>query len=345
MIAFSVFMSSLTLTPSLLFSTALCSKPLTYSQSLFSRSSRICSDRGECVCGKCECKKQSDRQYQGKYCECDNISCPKVNGVLCNGFEHECNCGKCICDAGWTGEDCTCKTDTASCKSSRNSKICSSNGICECGVCRCSKTDLYEFKGHFCEQLNSNCKLHSKCVLQNAIKKTDSAILSELSVDVNKIYCNEMYEFDRLDFHSTNLNASIWKSCRIMFSEIDKNNLLNECWLQYYYTSSDSFNNKDQRKLQIYWEKFNSQYHCPKILSPMAVGGMVLGGLVIFGLFMILVYYFFQRYLDKKEFEQFERDIMQPNWKEENRLFKGINGNSESKKSSKSYATVRFRLK
>ena len=156
-------------------------QPLSYSPSLFlPRSSRVCSDRGNCVCGKCECKTQTDRQYQGKFCECDNISCPKVNGLFCNGFQHECNCGKCICDAGWTGADCTCTTLTDNCKNheldnninaSLNGQqapgpenICNSNGICECGDCKCAKTDLYEFKGKFCGDLSSNCRLHANCV-------------------------------------------------------------------------------------------------------------------------------------------------------------------------------------
>lgn len=183
-----------------------------------------------------------------------------------------------------------------------------------------------------------------------------------------------MYEFDRLDFHSKHLNTSLWKSCRIMFSEVQNSEKIasirtessdtivfpdvpvvpSDCWLQYYYTPSSNFNHRGERKLQVYWEEFNPDFHCPRVLSPMAVGGMVFGSIFGAGLVMILLYYFFQRYLDHKEFQQFERDIMQPSWKEENRLYKSgdgsLNGSSGLKKERKhglgsEKATIRFRMK
>ena len=47
---------------------------------------QICSGRGECVCGECKCNSDSDgKKYEGKHCHCDNVSCPRKGGVLCNG--------------------------------------------------------------------------------------------------------------------------------------------------------------------------------------------------------------------------------------------------------------------
>lgn len=47
----------------------------------------LCSNNGECVCGKCECKKRDNPEeyYSGEYCECDNFNCDRSNNKLCGG--------------------------------------------------------------------------------------------------------------------------------------------------------------------------------------------------------------------------------------------------------------------
>ncbi|KAH1024081.1 hypothetical protein HUJ05_003640 [Dendroctonus ponderosae] len=49
-----------------------------------------CSGQGKCKCGKCECKSRPDKSelIYGKYCECDNFSCPQK----CSG-RGRCECG------------------------------------------------------------------------------------------------------------------------------------------------------------------------------------------------------------------------------------------------------------
>ena len=38
----------------------------------------------------------------GDYCECDNFSCDRYDGLLCSGPDHgECVCGKCMCNSEW----------------------------------------------------------------------------------------------------------------------------------------------------------------------------------------------------------------------------------------------------
>lgn len=51
-------------------------------------SSPICSGRGECVCGTCECnfrRGNSEEKYSGKWCQCDDYNCPFYDGALCGG--------------------------------------------------------------------------------------------------------------------------------------------------------------------------------------------------------------------------------------------------------------------
>ena len=36
-----------------------------------------CSDRGECVCGKCECHTGGAYNITGQYCECDSRQCDR----------------------------------------------------------------------------------------------------------------------------------------------------------------------------------------------------------------------------------------------------------------------------
>lgn len=59
-----------------------------------------CSGRGQCECGVCECNKRNNLEevISGKYCECDNFSCKRDQGLLCGGPDNGiCECGYCKC--------------------------------------------------------------------------------------------------------------------------------------------------------------------------------------------------------------------------------------------------------
>lgn len=43
--------------------------------------SQLCSGQGSCECGACVCQ----GTHRGEYCECDDASCPRDNGLLCGG--------------------------------------------------------------------------------------------------------------------------------------------------------------------------------------------------------------------------------------------------------------------
>ena len=41
---------------------------------------QLCSGRGSCECGVCQCDKQPDMEVWGQFCECDNVSCDRSSG-------------------------------------------------------------------------------------------------------------------------------------------------------------------------------------------------------------------------------------------------------------------------
>lgn len=50
----------------------------------------------------------------GHFCECDNFSCDRDQGKLCSDHG-TCECGQCVCNAGWTGPSCNCRSSNDSC--------------------------------------------------------------------------------------------------------------------------------------------------------------------------------------------------------------------------------------
>lgn len=116
----------------------------------------ICSGVGKCKCGLCECHRRSNPQEKiyGKFCECNNYSCPKANGLLCSG-NGECDCGTCICNSGWKGEICDCSTNQQECLApDGEGQVCSGNGNCVCGKCECHFDDdnTNRYTGKYCEE-------------------------------------------------------------------------------------------------------------------------------------------------------------------------------------------------
>ncbi|XP_059196137.1 integrin beta-1-like [Centropristis striata] len=110
----------------------------------------VCSGRGECVEGFCECERQINpaERYSGRFCECSNFDCPYHNKRPC-GDHGSCECGRCVCDDNWTGEDCSCTMETSSCMAI-NGNLCNGRGLCQCGICKCEGP----YMGPTCEILS-----------------------------------------------------------------------------------------------------------------------------------------------------------------------------------------------
>lgn len=115
----------------------------------------VCNGRGACVDGVCVCNKrpQHDEVISGQFCECDNFSCARHNGLLCSGSDHgTCSCGVCQCKPGWIDDACDCRASNHTCIRRPGDEICSGYGTCECGSCRCNITPHGRFSGKFCEK-------------------------------------------------------------------------------------------------------------------------------------------------------------------------------------------------
>ncbi|XP_076824732.1 uncharacterized protein LOC143470465 [Clavelina lepadiformis] len=115
------------------------------------RTATICNNRGNCVNGQCVCMQRPGRKLDGRYCECDNTTCYRSSGKICNAHG-TCNCGNCECNDGWQGRACECTLDTSACFDTSPNAIdstqpCNGNGECECGVCSC----FSEYPGQYCQ--------------------------------------------------------------------------------------------------------------------------------------------------------------------------------------------------
>lgn len=93
------------------------------------------------------------QKISGAFCECDNFSCDRHNGVLCSGPDHgTCVCGKCVCHSDWTGSACDCRAKNDTCVPPGGGEICSGHGVCECGMCKCDQDEQGHYSGRYCEK-------------------------------------------------------------------------------------------------------------------------------------------------------------------------------------------------
>ncbi|KAJ8247065.1 hypothetical protein GJAV_G00258370 [Gymnothorax javanicus] len=112
--------------------------------------SLVCSGRGSCVCGQCQCETTGNKaeRIHGQFCECDNFSCYTYDGILCAG-NGRCECGECVCAEGFSGEVCQhkCSKEVNRC-TSFDGTLCNNHGTCQCNKCKCEKP----YRGHHCEE-------------------------------------------------------------------------------------------------------------------------------------------------------------------------------------------------
>lgn len=84
-----------------------------------------------------------------------------LSNRICGGHGR-CECGSCVCDNDWTGEDCSCSLEVASCMAS-NQMLCGGRGICMCGTCKCEPP----YSGPTCEDCptcRGVCQEYRECV-------------------------------------------------------------------------------------------------------------------------------------------------------------------------------------
>ncbi|XP_050510438.1 integrin beta-1-like [Diabrotica virgifera virgifera] len=178
-------------------------------------SNEVCSGAGICECGKCACNeipRGYGQRYYGKYCQCDNFSCKRANGLLCSN-RGRCNCSRCDCFPGYTGDACECETAESNCRPSSDDDICSNNGICVCNRCKCKKG----YSGKYCEECLScevkRCSDLRDCVECQAyksgkLKDTCDTSCTEFQTQVVHV----VHELESQDVNNV-------KKCRIIDDE------------------------------------------------------------------------------------------------------------------------------
>jgi len=125
-----------------------------------SSSTPLCGGRGECVCGKCECKSPRPGVIiSGQYCGevCDNTVCEVgKDGFPCSGVG-ACICGRCKCPEPYSGSACGCRREPERCVDPAGPPgvICSGRGECPCDRCVCEASGWYS--GTYCETCDT-CK-------------------------------------------------------------------------------------------------------------------------------------------------------------------------------------------
>ncbi|XP_070842029.1 integrin beta-1-B-like isoform X2 [Chaetodon trifascialis] len=131
--------------------------------------SQVCSGHGECVCGKCVCRKSSKKPsqaYYGNFCECSDFSCDQYRGLQCGG-NGRCVCGLCVCLPAFRGRACECPLGSESCPS-RDKQICAGRGDCHCGTCVCHDSRFQGPTCELCPSCPSICTLHRECIFCRA---------------------------------------------------------------------------------------------------------------------------------------------------------------------------------
>ncbi|KAJ9575734.1 hypothetical protein L9F63_007380, partial [Diploptera punctata] len=241
-----------------------------------------CSRRGVCICGICQCDARADKNevISGKYCECDNYSCLRADGELCGGHG-TCECGKCICEWGWKGDDCMCSTNEYQCMQIKEENVkCSNNGNCTCGKCECN--DGYD--GKFCEQsmsesLKTECNELLPCVLC-AINETE--VSSEECVkncfDIHIELVDELE--DTFGYNCIQLTEHY---CRVEY--------------QYNYENSS------------YFVKAVSAPACPTFFAQYYLIFVIILAILFLGLFSLFLWKKIVTIKDKREYSRFKKEV------------------------------------
>uniref|UniRef100_U5EVW7 Integrin beta n=1 Tax=Corethrella appendiculata TaxID=1370023 RepID=U5EVW7_9DIPT len=256
-----------------------------------------CSGRGNCVCGICECDKRAhpDEVISGKYCECDNFSCDRHNDLVCSGpAQGTCQCGECICQPGWSGSACDCRSSNDTCIPPNGGEICSGHGDCVCGACACQVTEEGRFSGRFCE----------KC-------PTCSGRCAELK---DCVQC-QMYKTGPLaNPDDCAANCTLFTPIAVDVVEADEEKNENLCTFydeddcRFQFTYKESY---EDGKLEV---KAQEERECPPKVFMLGIVLGVIAAIVLIGLAILLLWKLLTTIHDRREFARFEKERMMAKW-------------------------------
>ncbi|XP_037974109.2 integrin beta-PS [Plutella xylostella] len=260
----------------------------------------LCSNRGTCFCGQCECNKMDDPSMviSGPYCECDNFTCDMNKGLMCSGPDHGlCACGKCECTDEYSGPACQCLKSQEPCRSPENGKICNGNGKCVCGKCVCNVNDDQKYSGTFCEKCpacTGKCKEYKDCVLCEVHKR------------------GPMFDMEAppgLECGNCSLNPVIEEG------KIEANETRGEYLCSFY---------DDEDCLYVYVYSYSYTQHlnvraqkdrdCPPKVFILGIVLGVIAAIVLVGLALLMLWKMVTTIHDRREFARFEKERMMAKW-------------------------------
>ncbi|XP_043256533.1 integrin beta-PS-like isoform X1 [Colletes gigas] len=273
----------------------------------------ICNGRGVCKCGMCDCDKRSNPQeiFYGKYCECNNFSCKRSDGLICGG-RGKCECGTCNCFPGWGGETCDCKETNSTCiqSNSEHGDICNGRGDCVCGSCHCHEKDNVRYSGQYCEECTTcpgqwceKLKDCVECVAHNTgpLAKNERCNECPHQIDIVDAITDNPLEDQKSEAHICRTNGE--EGCIFIFK------------YQYYRDSTGG-----EKIFKILAEKGKT---CPTPINVVGIAAGLMVSTVILGFLILLIWKIWTTIYDRREYAKFEQERALAKWhRDDNPLYK-----------------------
>lgn len=257
-----------------------------------------CNGRGNCVCGVCECNRRTNSEeiINGRYCECDNFSCERHNGLICSGPDQgTCQCGHCVCAPGWGGTACSCRTSTETCRAPGDTALCSGHGKCECGECTCDTTEEGRYSGRFCDKCPTcpgRCQEFKDCVQCQQYKT------GPLSEEPGLCARNCSKIFTPISVEKVEVNEDKDDHLCTFYDE-------NECRFQFVY------NDREEEHVVV---RAQQEPDCPPKVFMLGIILGVIAFIVLIGLAILLLWKLLTTIHDRREFARFEKERMMARW-------------------------------
>jgi len=261
----------------------------------------VCENRGRCECGKCtECNRihgtdDDSQRFTGRFCECNNYSCPKTNKKMCGG-NGKCECGECTCNTGWItrkqgNRQCDCPTSNKTCIGTYG-KECSGHGKCVCGKCECDRTEQgMSYSGATCEFCHAcpRCQMNRECA--QCVRANRESCPKDLDG------CKHVEVVPELQAASEVVTAC--------------SGVQEDCIFYYVYDDSD-------RKVYV-----QEKQTCVGRVSSLHIIIYVVSSVVGAGILLLFAWRTATYIIDKREMAKFEREKATAKWEEnDNPLFK-----------------------